>query len=91
MSSSLGSFTLMIIFSLIKVIKFGTLLGELQVDERYVSNQTVLDQVVCTTVTLVEREKRRQRSLRGEKGKAPAASLSVGVPRAGDLEDMTVR
>lgn len=83
-----------------KVIKFGTVLGELQVDERYVSNQAVLDQVVCTTVTLVEREKRRQRGLREEKGKVSAASSTAGIPRAGDLEvdgpappyeDMTIR
>lgn len=69
-----------------KVIKFDTVLGELQVDERYASSQTMLDQVVCTTVTLVEREKRRQHKLRGEEGTAPVASLRAGITQAGDLE-----
>lgn len=69
-----------------KVIKFGTVLGELQVDEKYASNQTVLDQVVCMAVTLVEREKRRQHKLRGEEGTAPVASLKVGTTYAGNLE-----
>lgn len=68
-----------------KIIKFGTVLGELQIDEQYVSDQIVLDQVVCTTVTLVEREKRRQHKLRGEEGTAPVASLTAGIIRAGDL------
>ena len=62
-----------------KVIEFGTVLGELQVDEQYASNQTVLDQVVCTTVTLVEREKRRLHKPREEEGPAPAASLTAGI------------
>lgn len=69
-----------------KVIKFGTVLGELQVDEQYASNQTVLDQVVCMTVTLVEREKRRQHKLRGEEGTAPVASLKVGITHPSNLE-----
>ena len=69
-----------------KVIKFNTVLGELQVDEQYASNQPVLDQVVCTTVTLVEREKRRQHKLRGEEGTAPVVSLTAGITQAGDLE-----
>lgn len=69
-----------------KVIKFDTVLGELQVEEQYASNQTVLDQVVCMTVTLVEREKRRQHELKGEEGTAPVASLKAGIPHAGDLE-----
>ena len=69
-----------------KVIKFSTVLGELQVDEQYASNQTMLDQVVCTTVTLIEREKRRQHKLRGEEGTAPVASLEAGIAHAGDLE-----
>ena len=69
-----------------KVIKFDTVLGELQVDEQYASNQTLLDQVVCTTVTLIEREKRRQQKLRGEEGTAPATSLNAGITHAGDQE-----
>ncbi len=69
-----------------KVIKFNTVLGELQVDEQHASNQTKLDQVVCMVVTLIEREKRRQHKLRGEEGTAPAASLKAGVVHAGDLE-----
>ena len=69
-----------------KVIKFGTVLGELQVDDQYASNQTVLDQVVCMTVTLVEREKRRQHKLRGEEGTAPVTSLNAGITYSGDLE-----
>ena len=69
-----------------KVIKFGTMLGELQVDDQYASNQTVLDQVVCMTVTLVEREKRRQYKMRGEEGTAPVTSLNAGTTYSGDLE-----
>ena len=69
-----------------KVIKFDTVLGELQVDERYASSQTMLDQVVCTTVTLVEKEKRRQHKLREEEGTGPVASLRAGITQAGDLE-----
>ena len=69
-----------------KVIKFGTVLGELQIDDQYASNQSVLDQVVCMTVTLVEREKRRQHKLRGEEGTAPVTSLNAGVTHSGDLE-----
>lgn len=69
-----------------KVIKFDTVLGKLQVDEQYASNQTMLDQVVCMTVTLVEREKRRQHKLRGEEGTAPVASLEAGITHAGDLD-----
>ena len=69
-----------------KIIKFGTVLGELQVSEQYASGQTVLDRVVCTAVTLVEREKRRQHKLRGEEGTAPVASLTAGIIQAGDLE-----
>lgn len=67
-----------------KVIKFGTMLGELQIDGQYVNNQTVLDQLICMTVTLVEREKRRQQKLRGEEGRAPVASLEAGNVHAGD-------
>lgn len=70
----------------IRVIKFATVLGELQVDGQYASNQTVLDQVVCTTVTLVERERRRQHRLREEEGTSPVASLTTGIPQAGNLE-----
>lgn len=69
-----------------KVIKFGTVRGELQVNEQFASNQTVLDQVVCMAVTLTEREKRRQHKLRGEEGTAPATSLKAGITHAGDLE-----
>lgn len=69
-----------------KVIKFDTVLGELQVSEQYASDQTLLDQVVCTTVTLVEREKRRQHKLRGQKGTAPVASLKDGIIHAGDVD-----
>ena len=69
-----------------KVIKFDTVLGELQVDDEYASNQIILDQLVCTTVTLVEREKRRQHKLRGEKRTAPVASSTTTVTRADDLE-----
>ncbi len=69
-----------------KVIKFNTVLGELQVDEQYASNQRILDQVVCMVVTLIEREKRRQHKLRGEEGTAPAASLKAGIVHTGDLE-----
>ena len=69
-----------------KVIKFDTVLGELQIIEEYASNQIILDQVVCTTVTLVEREKRRQHKLRGEKRTAPVASSTATVTRADDLE-----
>ena len=69
-----------------KVIKFNTVLGELHIDDDYASNQTILDQVVCTTVTLVEREKRRQHKLRGEKGTVPAASSTATVTRADDLQ-----
>ena len=63
-----------------KVIKFGTALGELQVDEQYASNQTMLDQVVCTMVTPVEREKRRQHKLREEEGTVPVVCLTAGIP-----------
>lgn len=69
-----------------KVIKFDTVLGELQVNEEYASDQTLLDQVVCTTVTLVEREKRRQQKLRGQEGTAPVASLKDGIIHAGDVD-----
>ena len=69
-----------------KVIKFDTVLGELQIIEEYASNQIILDQVVCTTVTLVEREKRRQHKLREEKRTAPVASSTATVTRADDLE-----
>ena len=72
-----------------KVIKFDTVLGELQIIEHYASNQTILDQVVlvvCTTVTLVEREKRRQHTLSGEKRTAPVAGSTATVTRAEDLE-----
>ena len=70
-----------------KVIKFDTVLGELQiVDEEYVSNQSILDQLVCTTVTMVEREKRRQHELRGERRKVPVASSTAIITRAADLE-----
>ena len=69
-----------------KVIKFDTVLGELQVNEHYASDQAVLDQVVCTTVTLVEREKRRQHKLMGEEGTAPVASLKAGNIQYGDLD-----
>ena len=70
-----------------KIIKFDTVLGELQiVDEEYVSNQSILDQLVCTTVTMVEREKRRQHKLRGERRTAPVASSTVTVTRVADLE-----
>ena len=69
-----------------KVIKFGNVLGELQVDEQYASNETALDQVVCMTVTLIEREKRRQHKLKGEEGTAPVASLKAGITHAGDQE-----
>lgn len=69
-----------------KVIKFNTVLGELQVNEQYASDQTVLDQVVCTTVTLIEREKRRQQKLRGEEGTAPVASLKSGNVHHGDID-----
>lgn len=69
-----------------KVIKFGTVLGVLQVNEQYASDQTMLDQVVCMAVTLIEREKRRQHKLRVEEGTAPVASLKTGVIHAGDLE-----
>ena len=69
-----------------KIIKFGTVLGALQVDEQYANNQAVLDQIVCTTLTLVEKEKRRQRNLRREEGTPPVASLTAGITQAGDLE-----
>ena len=69
-----------------KVIKFKTVLGELHIDEKYASNQTIIDQVVCTTVTLVEREKRRQHKLRGEKRTAPVASSTATIIGADDLE-----
>ena len=69
-----------------KVIKFNTVLGELQVDEQYASNQTLLDQVVCMTVTLIEREKRRQHNLRGEEKTAPVTRLKARNTHAGDLE-----
>ena len=69
-----------------KVIKFDTVLGQLQLDEEYASNQIILDQVVCTTVTLVEREKRRQHKLSGEKRTAPVAGSTATVTRAEDLE-----
>lgn len=58
-----------------KVIKFGTVPGELQIEEQYVKNQTVPGQLICMTVTLVEREKRRQHKPRGEEGTALMASL----------------
>lgn len=69
-----------------KVIKFDTVLGELQVNEEYASNQIILDQLVCTTVTLVEREKRRQHKLSGEKRTAPVAGSTATVNQARDLE-----
>ena len=69
-----------------KLIKFNTLLGELQVDQQYVRDLTVLDQVVCTTVTLVEREKRRLYKLMGEERTAPAGSAKAGIFHAEDLE-----
>ena len=69
-----------------KVIKFGTVLGELQVNEQYASNQTAMEQIVCMTVTLIEREKRRQHKLRGEEGTAPVTSLKAGIVHASDLE-----
>ena len=68
-----------------KIIKFGTVLGELQVEEPYASDQPLLDQVVCTTVTLVESEKRRQRRLREEGWMAPVATLNTGIFEGGDL------
>lgn len=69
-----------------QVIKSGTVLEELQVDDQYASNQPVLDQAVCTTVTLVEREKQRQHKLSEDEGMARVASLNVGIDHAGDLE-----
>ena len=69
-----------------KVIKFNTVLGELQIVDSYASNQIILDQLVCTTVTLLDREKRRQHKLRGEKRTAPEASPTVTVAQVGDLE-----
>ena len=39
-----------------KLIKFNTVLGELQVDQQYVRDLTILDQVMCTTVKSVESE-----------------------------------
>ena len=69
-----------------KVIKFDTVLGQLQIGENYASNQNILDQVVCTTVTLVEREKRRQHKLSGENRTASVAGSTATVSRAEDLE-----
>ena len=69
-----------------KLIKFNTVLGELQVDQQYVRDLAVLDQVVCTTVTLVEREKRRLHKLMAEERTTPAASLKAGISHAEDLE-----
>ena len=69
-----------------KVIKFDTVLGELRIIEHCASNQIILDQVVCTTVTLVEREKRRQHTLSGEKRTAPVAGSTATAIRAEDLE-----
>ena len=68
-----------------KLIKFNTVLGELQVDQQYVCDLTVLDQVVCTTVTLVEREKRRLHKLIAKEETAPAASWKAGISHAEHL------
>ena len=70
-----------------KLIKFNTVLGELQVDQQYVCDLTVLDQVVCTTITLVEREKRRLHKLMAEGKAAPAASLKARISHTDDGPD----
>lgn len=56
------------------------MLGILEVDEHYSSQQNLLDQIVCTTVTLVERAKRRGHKLHGAEGTAPVMSLAAGGP-----------
>ena len=73
-----------------KLIKFNTVLGELQVDQQYVCDLTVLDQVVCTTITLVEREKRRLHKLMAEGKAAPAASYTDDGP-APSFDDGIIR
>lgn len=57
-------------------VKDDTVLGVLEVNEPYASQQAVLDQVVSMTVVLVERSKRRGRKLHGAEGSRPMMSLA---------------
>lgn len=60
-------------------VKDDTGLGSLEVSEE-AYEQGVVDQMVCMTVVLVERTKRRGRKLKGSEGGAPMASLgSVAI------------
>lgn len=59
-----------------KNIKDSTVLGTLEVAEA-ASQQCVLDQVVCTTVVLIERAKRRGQNLRKSDIMVPTTGLGA--------------
>ena len=59
-------------------VKDDTVLGVLEVDGHYASQRNLLDQLVCTTVVLVERGRRRGRNLRGAEGTSPMFGLASG-------------
>ena len=58
-------------------VKDDTVLGVLEIDAKYASQPSVLDQLVSMTVVLVERARRRGRNLRGAEGTSPRVSLAV--------------
>lgn len=59
-------------------LKNKTVLGVLEVDRKYTSQPTVLDQIVSMTVTLVERGRRRGRNLHRLDPTSPMASIMTG-------------
>lgn len=58
-------------------VKDNTVLGVLEVDGTHAHDQAMLDQLVCMTVVLVERSKRRGRKLHGAEGTSPMTSLAL--------------